>query len=175
MNFRRELIIFASVNIGIILVLGIALYYLNTLISSETEGVAINRANIFSRNQMDENLAMLRTQWEIAQKYETALDNALPKKDQLINFSQDMETIGKKNNTNVNASLAEENGASATKLLSLRFNMYADGTLDSLLQTLNAIKSSRYVTRAESMDLTKTQGNNFHLTINGQVFSFQNQ
>lgn len=175
MNFRRELIIFASINIGVILILGIALYYLNTLISSETANVAVDRANIFSRNQMDENLAALRTQSATAEKYAAALDNALPKKDQMINFSQDMETIGKQNGTNVNASLSEENGVSATKLLSLGFNMYADGTIDKLLQTLNAIKNSRYVTRAQNIDLSRTQGDNFHLTISGQVFSFQDQ
>ncbi|MCX6702431.1 MAG: hypothetical protein NTW60_01010 [Candidatus Wolfebacteria bacterium] len=175
MNFRRELIIFASINLGIIFVLGSAIYYLNTLISSETEKVAIDRASIFSRNQMDENLAMLRTQSAAAKKYETSLDNALPKKDQLINFSQDMEIIGKQNGVNANANLAEEVGGTDSKLASLRFNMSLEGTIENILQTLNAIKKSRYVTKAESMELSKSQSNNFRLTTNGQIFSFQNQ
>ncbi len=173
MNFRKRLIIATAVTLGLILVLGAAVFFLGADIQKRAEKISLTRADLSFRTKAIESLAELRSDFDKSKSYEAELKNMVPTRDQLVSFSRDFNVIANQNKINLNLSF-QGGGRTASETATLQktgFSITTQGSFDDLLNFLKAAVKSRYFIKTNSLDLTAQGENNFNIAINGQVFS----
>ncbi|MEK7555539.1 MAG: type 4a pilus biogenesis protein PilO [Patescibacteria group bacterium] len=171
MSFKKKIILNIGVSLGIVLLLGAALFFLNSEIQNKVKQITEAKKGLNFRSQLSESITLLRNESEQVEPYLNDLENILITKDKLVNFSQDIKTIGQQNQINLNFSFGAETPKTKDEPGKIGLIITADGNLNNLISFLRGLENSKYFVKLNKLDLTK-QGDKFKGILNGEIFYF---
>lgn len=171
MSFKKKLLLNIGISLGIILILGVALFFLSSEIKNNAKEIQEVKEKMVLRSQTTKSIALLRRESEQVEPYLAKLDNILITKDKLVNFSQDLNAIAKQNKINFKISLGKEIPKTESKLGEINITMTINGTLDNLIKFLKDLENIQYFVKLNKLDFTK-KGNGFEGILNGVIFYF---
>ncbi|MEK7193899.1 MAG: hypothetical protein AAB651_00910 [Patescibacteria group bacterium] len=171
-SFKKRLLLTIGVIPLGILILGAGLYFLGMDIKGNVKRVRNARQELLFRSKIGEKISVLKNQAEQAKLYSADLENILISRDQLANFSRDVNAIAKQNQIDLTSSFSGETPASADGLGSIGLTMTAAGSLENIINFLKAFNESRYSIKLNFLDFV-SQGEKFKALFNGQIFFFK--
>ncbi|MEE8131834.1 MAG: type 4a pilus biogenesis protein PilO [Candidatus Paceibacterota bacterium] len=171
MSFKKKLLLNIGISLGIILILGAALFFLNSKIKDEVKQIQKVKEKLTLRSQTTEFIALLRRESEQVEPYLDDLDNMIITKDKLVNLSQDLSTIAMQNQVNLKLSIGKETPKTESELGEINITITIDGAFDNLIKFLKDLENSRYFVKLNKLDFTK-KGNDFKGILNGVIFYF---
>lgn len=172
MQFKKYFLTRVGIDLAIIIAAAILAVFIGSDMRNRAAKITSLRDGIDFWTQSTESLALLREDRARAQNYSAELQNRLPSRDELLNFSRDLNIIANQNKVGFNSSLGNEERGANDKLGRVSFNLTAEGALDNILNLAKGIKNSRYFVNTTNFDLVAKPGDGFRLSMNGQVFSF---
>lgn len=139
-------------------------------IEKRAELIRVQRRNLGLQLRSIESLALLRKDAGKADQLFQSLQNVLPSKDQLINFSKNLETIAKDNRLGFGFVFGAESAGKDNEPRVTHFTLTSSGPYSSLLRFLRAIEGGEYLVKINSVDIIE-KGNSFEMILRGMVFS----
>ena len=167
--FRNKFIIATSIAFAGTLILTIILVVLGLKIKNTAQDIINQKIEIASKQQRIEAFALLEKDAVSASKYTSILQNALPTKDELITFNQEVDLLAKKIGVATNFTFGAESGEIQGGVKGLAFQIKITGTLEQILNFFREMEKSRFIINISDIDLNK-QGNIFSAGLNGQVY-----
>ncbi|MBI3638630.1 hypothetical protein HY227_02710 [Candidatus Wolfebacteria bacterium] len=175
MDFKKRLIIFIGINLGIVLVIAGAIIFLAFDVVKWSDRIVSIRKEINFKNQSTSFLASLRGDSELVKTYSPAISSVIPSRDELLNFSKDLNSIANQNKVSLTVALGTENREAKeggeSGLGAVSFSMVAEGNFIDLMNFFKAVKTGKYMVKIGSVDLISLQKDVFRATMGGQVFS----
>ncbi|MEK7195264.1 MAG: hypothetical protein AAB655_01055 [Patescibacteria group bacterium] len=171
-SFKREIIISASVIIGSILIMSVALYFLAKDIDSQAEKVAAARFAISDKALALEALANLKNGVPKADLYKQAMDKILVSRDQLIDFPRWLDGLARSRQVAFTSSFqgnqVEPQGGLPAYV---GFMMDAGGSLNNLIGFFKDVETQapRFLVNFERFDLNGG-GSEYKIAAYGKVF-----
>ena len=151
--------------------LGIGIWFFEKNTKDFSDKVRQAQQDLISSSKAIGYLAELRkTSREKSKPYLNVLYNVIPQKEELINFSQDIQFIAESENLEFGFSFTGETPQSGGNLGSAKFSITIRG--NSLQNTLNFIKrleESRYLNKISDISVNRS-GGAIATTITGEVF-----
>ena len=162
--------------VGIIIVLFATFFLLfRANISHQLEIIKelAQRRDTYSHSS--EGLAVLIKDWDVAQQYKDRLQILVPKKDDIVLLSKELQARAQKDGVSIVFSF---NAESETKLPqgdigSIGFTATIEGAIKNILSFLNEVEESYYALQIQTFDLSTGITNNASLSrffVTGKVF-----
>ncbi len=168
---KKQLILTAGLGALIILILGAVLILLRTDILKKADRINEIKKELGFRSTIIKSLSTMRNDINLIQPYVFGLDNVLPTKDQLINFSKDLNMMAAQNKINLASNFSGENVESSKGLKWIGLTATAEGNFSDLINFLKAIENSRYSVKLDNIDTNEKDGK-YKMFLNGKVFYF---
>jgi len=172
-EFKRKFTIQLGINIGLVaLVCGLLAYVLSDL---KAVGGSIEQTvnAIAARTQAISSLSALRQDAAEAGVITNQLRNALPSRESLFIFSEEVNRLARERNLTPSFTFGNELPSDSPSSPSkAEFVMNVAGEYESVLAFLDAFESSRYFTRVKSLEFL-SQGINttaYQAILSGEVF-----
>lgn len=128
------------------------------------------KSDLLTRSQAIGLLAELKKNAQRAEPLLERIENRLPTRDELILFPRELERIALEKEVDFGFTFGNETTGSEQSPGVVTFTMSLAGTYDALTAFLQAIESSRYYIRMESVDLTRKDGGVYALVTSGEVY-----
>lgn len=168
---KKQLILTAGLGALIILILGVGLIIIRADILKKTEQINEIKKELDFRSTIIKSLSTMRGDINLIQPYIFGLDNVLPTKDQLINFSKDLNMMAAQNKINLASNFSGENIESSKGLKRIGLTATAEGNFNDLVNFLKAVENSRYSVKLDNIDINEKDGK-YKMLLNGKVFYF---
>lgn len=168
---RKQLILTAGLGILMILLLGGGLVFIGIDISKKSEQIKEIRNEISLRSKIINSLSTIRGEINKVQPYILGIENLLPTKDQLINFSKELDTAAAQNKVSLASNFSGEDARSSGDLKSLGLTASTEGDFSNLISFLKSVENSRYAVKLENIDLSE-RDKKFKMLFNGKIFYF---
>ncbi len=165
------MILTAGLGILAILILAGGLVFVGIDISKKSEQIKEVRNEISLRSKIINSLSTMRGEINKVQPYVFGIENLLPTKDQLINFSKELDIAAGQNKISLTSSFSGEDAKSSGDLKSLGLTASAEGELNGLIAFLRSVENSQYVVKLENVDISE-RDKKFKMLFNGKVFYF---
>lgn len=168
--FIKQITIRLVIFVAIVVIGIIFLVVLGRGIKNKVLGIQDLRRQIEELNLAGEAFSTLAKQHQLIGPYTDDLNNALPTKDKLIEFSKEVFNLASSLNIDLNFLFKGEESINDLSAIgfSITFNRVE---LSGLVSFLQAFKKSHYFVDINSFDISKISGTkNFSATINGLVF-----
>lgn len=149
-------------------------------ISNKVGEIERIRGELYSNSENINKLAILRSDYNKAQPYFSELDNFLPTRDELINFSKEMNVLAEQSGVFFDnpPKLSNENTSqnNINNINSVDVTATIKGGFDNILIFLKSIEKSRYVIKYDTLDISKQNGNsNYEAKLKGKIFYLINE
>jgi Tfp pilus assembly protein PilO len=154
--------------LGILILVGL-LFFLKTSLGNSVSEIAKKQDLLTARSSSLKSLATLREQFQQANPYFSLLENILPPRDQLLNFSKELESLAKKSELDFGFTFGEEKVSSGKQPGYISFRLTLTGTYNEFDGFLKSVEASRYFVDFSNVDMTK-KGDTFSVIVNGKVF-----
>ena len=129
------------------------------------------KSELAFRTQATGQLATLKADSDKAQPLFTALNGALPLKDDLINFGQSLILVAKNEKIDLGFNFGGETAPKGDIPGFIRFSITGSGSYENFQKFLKDLEKSRYFVKLNSIDLTRQPGNTaYSILADGQVF-----
>lgn len=164
-EFRKRLFI----NIGILLVvtlgLGSLIWFLSRDIKYLSSSIVETRRQVAARSQEISLFFNLRENFKEAESYFSVLDNALPKRENLYLFNQEVYRLGNMNNLGrPSFSFGSETASTAASPGRAKFTIFISGSHEDILNFLKDLERSRHFINIENFDMIQRDSK-----LNGQL------
>jgi len=160
-------IIFSGV---IIMALAAALFFGGSSINKHSRQILEKREELLVKAAELNTFAVLKSQYDSRVKSDLdILYNFVPPKDQLINFSRDMQFLAGQSGVGLVFSFVGETAPSAESLGTVKFNLNLTGEFDKLLKFIQLLERFRYLIILDSVSFNN-QDSKTQMTVNGQVY-----
>ncbi len=125
--------------------------------------------------QSSQGLAVLIKDWNVAQQYKDRLQLLVPKKDDIVLLSKELQARAQKDRVSIVFSFNAESEAKLPQgdIGSIGFTATIEGAVQDILSFLHEIEESYYALQVQTFDLTTGITNNASLSrffITGKVF-----
>ncbi len=174
--FRKKLLINLGINAGIILILGGALFFIINDLRAVGESIETEETALAAQVRIMQNLSTLKQESERADIVMNKLRNALPTRELLFVFSEDITRLARDNNLSPSFTFGEETVSDEANVPSkIVFTITVTGAKQSVLSFLNALENSRYFTRITRLEMF-AHGDNiavYQATLSGEIFFSQ--
>lgn len=167
--FRTQFIIAISIALVGTLILAIILIVIGLKIKNMTQDILNQKSEISAKQQRIEAFSLLEKDAVNAAKYTSILQNALPTKDELITFKQELDSLAQKTDVTISFTFGTEGSEIQGGVKGLAFQVVVGGTLGQILNFFREMEKNRFIINISDMDLNK-QGNVFRGNLNGQVY-----
>ncbi len=144
-------------------------------ISHQTEVIKdlAGRRNLYS--QSSQGLAELMKDWSIAQQYKDRVQLLVPKKDDIVLLSKELQARAQKDKVSIVFSFNAESETKVSQgdISSIGFTATVEGAVSDILSFLNEIEESYYALQIQTFDLNTGVANNASLSrffITGKIF-----
>lgn len=127
------------------------------------------QAEISQRTGSFSALASLQQKSEEAERYSSALENVLPKYEQLFEISEELKLAAKDKKLGFGFSFTGEQQASEDAAGRANFTFNTQGKETDVLGFINFIENGRFLFNLASIDISRS-GDGFGLSAAGQVF-----
>lgn len=169
-EFQRRLLMNVGLLLAVILVLGGFIVFLGQDIKSLRSSIIQTRRELSARSQEISLLFDLKRDFQKAEAYFSTLDNALPKRENLYVFNQEVYRFGNMNNLG-RPSFSFGDEISPTEVFPgwAKFSIFANGAYDDILNFLIDLERSRHFISIEGFDMIH-RDNKFNTQLAGEVF-----
>jgi len=168
---KKQLVLTVGLGVLIILILAALLIILRADILKKIIQISEIKKELDFRSTIIKSLSTMRSDINLVQPYIFGIENILPTKDQLINFSKDLNMMAVQNKINLASNFSGENVKSSGELKWIGLTATAEGNFNDLINFLKAIESSRYSVKMDNIDFSEKDGK-FKMLFNGKVFYF---
>jgi Tfp pilus assembly protein PilO len=172
-EFKKKFTIQLGINIGIIALLGGLLAYVSGDLRSVGKSIEQAVAAVAARAQAISSLSGLRQDAAEAGVIVNQLRNALPNRESLFVFSEEVNRLARERNLTPSFTFGNELPSESPSMPSkVEFVVNVAGEYESVLLFLNAFESSRYFTHVKSLEFL-SQGINttaYQAVLSGEVF-----
>ena len=106
--------------------------------------------------------------------YILGIENILPSRDELVNFSRDLSAAAGQNSVSFTSKFSGENligKISADDLKWIGVDFTLGGGFDNIVNFLKTVENSRYSIKLNALDLSR-RDNDYRGLLNGKVFYF---
>lgn len=171
--FRKKLLINLSISLIIVLFLsGALVFIINDL---RTVGMSIEKSekDAIQQAQSISNLRELRQGAERAEIIINKLQNALPTRELLFVFSEDINRLARERNLTPHFTFGSETISTEPNIpSSIDFTMVVTGNRQLILEFIKVFEASRYFTRIAKIEMLSQGGDNhiYQTTLSGVVF-----
>lgn len=138
-------------------------------INKEVDKIQAQRKILADQSSVLEPLELLREDSQNSLAYQEGLENALPVKDRLAEFSEALEQLAKKRNLKLRFNFGDEVLGTALDPGIVNFTAVIIGSYNNFVNFLKDVKISDYLVKFVNLDL-KDKGSTHEIIINGQVF-----
>jgi len=171
-DFRKKLLVQLGLMAGVLVVLGGLIAYVFSDLKSVGESIEKARAAITIRAQAISSLNSLREDAQEAMVLVNQLRNALPSRESLFVFSEEMSQLARSRGLTPSFNFGSEIAGSAGAPSRIEFMMNVAGSYQSILSFISAFESSRYFTRISSLEFISQGANisSYQAIMSGEVF-----
>ena len=171
-DFQKKLIIRLGIALASLAVLTGFLIYIGGDIRTVNASIQAVRSDLVARSQAIGNLANLRNDAEEAKKGISTLQNALPARESLFVFSDEVNRLARQGNLSAVFTFGAETPGSAASPGRMEFTINIAGEYDSIIKFMSDLETSRYFTSARSFELVSQGANTtgYQGIISGEVF-----
>ncbi|KKU14909.1 hypothetical protein A3A20_00195 [Candidatus Wolfebacteria bacterium RIFCSPLOWO2_01_FULL_45_19] len=145
LGFRKLLIRRLVIASAALFALGVVLLALLYGINNRVETVIESRDRILLYSSNLENLAVLRSETELASAYREVLATVLPDRSRLFEFMQDVSDFASEHGVDVSLNITGETIGTETSAGNISFNMIARGRSEDIFSFLNSVNDSGYI------------------------------
>ncbi|MFA5098828.1 MAG: type 4a pilus biogenesis protein PilO [Candidatus Paceibacterota bacterium] len=170
MDFKKRLLITIGIPLGICALLIGATIFIGFDIGDRATNANEKRLTFISRLAIADSLASLKKDSEQIKSYYTVIENILPKRDRLVLFPRDINTIGAQNNLDINITLGQGAVGGEGGYWDTKFKINGKGTIENFINFIKKLENGQYLIGLESIDFTR-EGDNFKALLSGDVFS----
>ena len=152
------------------LLVGALVIWLGFDISRRALIIQENKTKALSYSKTASVLSFLRSDFEKAKTEKQFLENILPRQDELLNFSRDLNSLAKQNNLQLAFSFGSQKEGDQSSPGYINFNLIIAGALTNWLKFFDDLEKSRYLVSFSGVQIL-SNGKEHQLNINGKVFS----
>lgn len=146
------------------------LFFLAKDISGRVSSIERQRADLSARSQIVDSLIRLRADSEKARALIVPLQESLPTKDQLIEFSKQLENFARNNQLDFALRFGAESQSTAMEPGTNNFTITSGGSYENLIRFLRNVENSGYFVSFDLFDLTRSS-RGYEIVVRGKVFS----
>jgi Tfp pilus assembly protein PilO len=169
-KFKKTLLISLGIALGIIVILTISLFSLNSDINKRLAVIQQYKDDLALRSQTVLLLSELRKEAQRADELSQTISTALPTRDQLITFPREIEQLAIKNKVEFGFGFGSETAGSSSEPGFVKFTMTLGGGLPDIVSFLKQLESSSYFISLGSVDISSRARGGYALTTGGQVY-----
>lgn len=171
-DFRKKLFIRLGITIGVSAILLGLLLYIAGDIKAVNASIQSVRTGLVTRSQSIGNLVDLKRDSEEARKGLSFLQNALPARESLFVFSDEVNRLAKQRNLSTVFTFGIEVPGSATVPGKMGFTINVSGEYNSIIDFMKDLEASRYFTSVNSFELVSQGANTtgYQVVFSGDVF-----
>ena len=169
-KFKKKFLINIGITLGIVLAMVLFLFLFRSLLRKSSEKVRASKIEINNRSNAIQRLAFLKGQFsKTASPYLNVLYSVIPPKDELINFSKELQVIAASENLTFSFSFLGENASTGEDLGSVSFSVNVTGqSIDEIFDFIEKLERFRFLIKLENFSINSDSG--FRATIGGRVF-----
>lgn len=174
-DFKKH-IIRSGVTTGVVVVLlAVFLLLFRANINHQSQIIQELAGRRNSYTQASQGLALLIKDWDVAQQYSAQVQSLVPKKDDIVLLSKELQTRALKDNVSIAFSFnaAGETAPQQNGIASIGFSATLEGNAKDILSFLQEVERSYYALQIQSFDLTTGITNNAAISrffVSGKVF-----
>ncbi len=169
-HFYRTLAFEIGLTIVLVGVLGGGLSYFGGVINGSVARIQELRQELSVRWSSLYQLADLLTDYNLrAAGASETLKRTVPTRDSIFNLGRDLKTVAVSSGVEQSYSFTSETPASGETLGHVEFSLSATGSYEQLLAHLRALASFPYLSKFDSVSLTRNEGRS-SMTVAGRVF-----
>ncbi|MDE2000941.1 MAG: hypothetical protein KGI60_00020 [Patescibacteria group bacterium] len=169
-DFKEWLMWHAGGGAVLLIVLGVIILWVGSDIASRVTQIQAQRQQLENRLAALDSLVALRSGEEQAAAMLPQLQAALPSKDQLINFSQFLQSLAAADKLTLGFSFGAETASTAQMPGSASFTATLSGSYANFLKFLSAAETGPYYIDTHSIDVTSENGKT-GIIVHGSVYS----
>ncbi|MBI2591825.1 MAG: hypothetical protein HYW34_04085 [Candidatus Brennerbacteria bacterium] len=170
-GFKKILFINLGIFLAAVLLLGGLLFAVSLDLNKQKGKIVEKQLEIGQRVGAFSVLASLQQKSEEAQRYSSALNNVLPKYEQLFEISEELKLAAKDRKLGFGFSFTGEQQGSEDSAGSANFNLNIQGKEADVLEFINFIENGRFLFNLANIDISRS-GDSAALSASGKV-SFQ--
>ncbi len=173
MGYQKQILKLVAISLAIIVLISAALIILGRDITNKASDITETKKNIFNNSRSVELLTLLQSDAATSKRYLPQMENFLISKDQLLNFSKDLNLMAQQNNLPLNLTFKGETPLTGDnpRQTSISINSESPSNMENLIKFLESVENSRYFVKFNSLDINQNN-NRMRLNFDGQVFSF---
>lgn len=171
-DFKKELIIFASIIAGTVLVGGGFLLWMDQHIAGQAHDIANERFTFLQYSHTIDLLAELKRIAPLVKSYQEKMNLLLPQKDDLVEFSRWIEGLSRVNEVSVGFAFQGSTVAAQNQDAGfIGFTLDVSGADENIRNFFRELelRSNRFLTSIDNFDLTNTDGT-VRVLARGKVF-----
>lgn len=168
-NFHRRLFFNIAITLGLLAFLGGLLAMVGFDIGNRTVKIQDLRLELIKRNRSISDLADLQRDFNKVSRYSSLLENVLPRRDQLFDFSKELEAAARRQKVGLGFIFSSEQASAEDVPGAAFFSLTLQGQLDNVMSFLKSMEIMRFITSFSSLDFTR-QGDSVNASLNGVVY-----
>jgi hypothetical protein len=172
MSFSKQLaIVFGFTFLGIVFFL-VSSFLIGKNLQAKAQKITLLEKEISFRNKALKSIAVLKRDYQEAQPYFESVNNFLPTKDQLINFSRDLNSLANQQKVNLTFNLNDESATplgSSNFLVGNNFELTVNGSTENTLSFLRLLIQGRYFFYINSLVISYSRENLMNASLKGQI------
>lgn len=156
---------------GALLVVGGGLIvYLYFDVANRLEEVLADRVLFNARSQGIASIAALREESKKGAGYLVQLQEILPKKDDLFNFSRALDAAARNRKVNLSFAFGADAGGVSPGTGAITFTITTTGTYADTMNFIRDMETSKFLVIFDTFDIVRAGMQTYSTTITGQVF-----
>ncbi|MAF79545.1 hypothetical protein CL629_00500 [bacterium] len=171
-RFTKKILIDLSIAFVLLILLGAGIIFFRANLEEFSGKLSESRKELETRSSAIQRLAELkRVEEEFGKDYLNVLYNFIPKKDELINFSRELQALADSEGlAEFSSSFVGEGPASAQTLGFVRFSANISAKSETnILNFIKKLQEFRFLTKLESFSVSKGNQES-KASIRGQIF-----
>lgn len=171
-DFQKKLLIRLGITLTVLGVLVGLLLYIGGDVQAVNASIQTVRSSLNARSQAIGNLVELKKDSEEAKKGLSSLQNALPVRESLFVFSDELNRLARERNLSTVFTFGSETPGSASAPGRMQFTVNVAGEYGAIIDFVKAFEASRYFTVINSFELVSQGANTtgYQGIISGEVF-----
>lgn len=169
-SFKKQLLVQIVIGFVIFIALIGGLLFFGSNIKDYSAKIDVARQDLIARSVSLSSLATLRTQYNTkAKDYLTIINNLVPVRDQLINFSREAQGLAS-DVEGFGFSFLGESQATAESFGAISFTINLQATIPQLIKFLENVEKFRYLATVENLTLNRQPDSFYQIPVKGKVF-----
>lgn len=162
-DFRVRLALQLGITVGVLSVVALAIFFVGKDIKSTTAQVLLTRREISATIRQLSDLARLRDEARRAEPKFAVLRNALPRRDELFSFPENIYALAEQNDVAASFTFGNEEEDR------IAFSLSANGTYDAVVRFIGVVEREYPFIDLSGFDIIRSEGG-YLAQMQGNIF-----